>query len=438
MKTKNLITLFILIVLSFTILKLSPSRVFSQFAGPTSPPAPPSGGKMIDDRDPNISYATTWVNVNNVTGAYKNTLKRSKTPNDTATLNFTGTSAWVRLSEAQNRGMAAIIIDGASKTVDTYGPPNSGVVWFGPYNVSAGSHTLVIKVIHTKNPRATDFNVALDAIRIYGGGPGGGGGGGTGTPGGPTKPPVNLLPEQIPIGSKDTLTINIGGGGVGGPSPTGGTTPAPGGTAQVRFGIKLYGVEKTPDIKVRLKVTDLVAQLTPAPSQSADTCQNPGPGQFFFKDITMSADSNGVYHPKDGTTFNILPGATTGTVSGGGWLTLSGVATGRIYSLAVKGEKHVSSIMVNNVVLNDGQASGQDFDWTAKPLQGGDVPDPSNNSLQDCIVNANDVSLVKSAIEKGGNDPANLNTADLDYNGVLNSADMAILTTTLSTKPDDE
>ena len=148
--------------------------------GPTNTPGGPTnsptlgggvGAGTYDDRNAAISYASNWIDVNNVTGAYKSTLKRSKTANDTATLNFTGTAATVRLSEAQNRGKAEIsIMDGgvvkATATVDTYGPPNSGLVWFGPYTVASGNHTLVIKVTHTKNPQATDFNVAFDAIKI--------------------------------------------------------------------------------------------------------------------------------------------------------------------------------------------------------------------------------------------------------------------------------
>lgn len=268
------------------------------------------------------------------------------------------------------------------------------------------------------------------------------------TPGGPTPTPTDV-PEKgfkIPVGDRAELTISIGSGG-GNPTPTitGGPTPTIDPTKpHITFKTKLSGAVESPDIKARVKVVNLFASSVS--TATAGTCQLPGTGEYFFNGVTLTSDDNGSYSPKDGTTFTILPGNTQGTVVAGGWIPLNTVtvAAGQTFAIHVKGEKHVNNKMVENFVLANGNPTAQNFDWSTKPLFAGDVPDPENDMVQNCTTNAADVSLVKNRIladrteSEGEITEEDLQIADLDYNEVLNSRDMSQMTTTLSTRPDDD
>lgn len=218
------------------------------------------------------------------------------------------------------------------------------------------------------------------------------------------------------------------------PTPTQGPTPTIDQTAvYMNFGLKLSSAETTPDIKVRLSVTDLAAELTPAPVPS-DTCQQPKSGQFFYKDIILSADPNGTYHPNAGSSYKY--GSEDLLITSGGWILLKGVNPARVYSLGIKGPKHRNMIMTDKITLGSGQLNSQNFDWTNRPLEVGDLPDPNRNNLQDCTINSVDISQIVGRI--GKTDRNSLDIADVNYDGVVNGNDIAKVVFTLSTKPDDE
>ena len=93
--------------------------------------------------------------------------------------------------------------------------------------------------------------------------------------------------------------------------------------------------------------------------------------------------------------------------------------------------------MVTNFVLNSGRPSAQELDWTDKPLEPGDLPDPVNNSgNQDCTVNSIDLSLIEARLS--ATDQTNLDIADVNYDSVVNGNDISKVVNTLSTRPDDD
>ena len=263
----------------------------------------------------------------------------------------------------------------------------------------------------------------------------------------PTRPPP-VGGFTINIGSKDTLTINIGTGPtptIGEPSPTA-TEPTPTvpvptidpGQSYVRFGLKLFGAENTPEIVVRVKVDDLAVKLTPAPGRSSFVCQDPRSGQIFLEDIPMIADGSGVYHPKPGGIFTIRSESAEfdSAVSQDGWVPLLGLTAGKPYALSVKGPKHRNVKMESSTLLSTGTPASQDFNWSSTPLEPGDLQDPNTSGKQDCVVNSIDLSLIESRIATTDN--SNLVVADVNYDNVVNGNDVAKVVNTLSTKPDDD
>jgi len=225
-------------------------------------------------------------------------------------------------------------------------------------------------------------------------------------------------PYSISIGNKQSLTINIG-------------SPADPNSVHVRFGVKLETAQFKPEIKVRLKIVDLSVSPTPAP---ADTCQTPGAGQSFYKDIPMVADGSGTYHPKPNIGFSDIQGVTY--VTADGWVPLRDLAPNKSYALFVKGPKHRDIKMVDNVTLKPAKADSQNFDWTAKLLEVGDLPDPNHESLQDCVVNSVDLSLIVGRI--GKTDEGALRVADVNYDLVVNANDVAKVVKTLKENDSDD
>jgi hypothetical protein len=93
--------------------------------------------------------------------------RMSKITGDMVTFEFKGTSIQWVTRKAPAMGSAAVTIDGVSHgTFDLY---NSTVLWNQTVsfaNLPTGSHTIVVRVTGTKNPSATDFNVALDGFLV--------------------------------------------------------------------------------------------------------------------------------------------------------------------------------------------------------------------------------------------------------------------------------
>lgn len=310
-------------------------------------------------------------------------------------------------------------------------------ILFASFNVKAVSgngSTTRINVVRTDVPEASSSDDMADegtGVDIKIGSIGGMGINNSPTPTGG----LSGSDEMIDVGTKQDLTINIGGGG---PLPT--VDPS---VPQIKFKVALQA-DKKPEIKVRLKAVDLQLVLShPPPADDFDSCTQTQVGEYVYSDIPMiyggsDEEIDGinyqVYQLKSGAEFQA--GTDQYAISAEGWLPLVGTTDNKIYSLSLKGEKHRSMKMVEKIVLNSGQPSGQEFSWVSQPLEPGDLPDPNNSSHQDCTVNSIDLSLIEERI--GSTDATNLEVGDVNYDEVINGNDISKVAHTLSTKPDDE
>ncbi len=101
------------------------------------------------------------VDINASGGAYR----ISSTAGSLATFPFTGTSVdWVTAT-GPKYGQAEVTIDGASmETVDLYSPTTQWRVHESYSGLSPGPHTIVVKVLGTKNPSSKGTGVVVDAF----------------------------------------------------------------------------------------------------------------------------------------------------------------------------------------------------------------------------------------------------------------------------------
>jgi Big-like domain-containing protein len=121
----------------------------------------------IEDTDPAVSYAGTWVRLNDPRGT-NGTGSESRTAGDRATLSFTGTGVrWISFGNTNN-GIARVFLDGALVgEVDTFRPAEqSQIEVFSAAGLTRGPHTLVIEVTGTANPSSTDVWVLIDAFDV--------------------------------------------------------------------------------------------------------------------------------------------------------------------------------------------------------------------------------------------------------------------------------
>lgn len=249
----------------------------------------------------------------------------------------------------------------------------------------------------------------------------------------PTISPSSLTPTVTPTITitptiTPTLTPSITPTPVASGSPTPTTNPS---TIYLRFGVKLFGVSQTPDIKVRLIVVD------PEVLISTDIgCLGSVNGKYIYSDITLTADSLGVYHPKQNTQF-IGSISSQLTTTADGFLPLSGLTPDKRYSIFVKGPIHRSMKMLSYTALSGGGPfSYQNYDWSSNLLEPGDLPDPNHNSQQNCVINSIDLGLITDRI--GHTDQGALSIADVNYDGIVNGNDVAKVMYVLSSRPDDD
>lgn len=242
----------------------------------------------------------------------------------------------------------------------------------------------------------------------------------------PTLTPIPTPPSGrdrylIDVGDKQSLVLNIG----------------PAIAPQLKFKAKLAGVRSYPDMYLRLRVKDELAFMDRQndASASASSCNNAvAPDRDFY--IPVKANTEGIYSPVQQITSPVPSGAQVAQVSADGWVMVDGVVPGRYYTLYLKGPKTRKSKMLEHFLLQPNQISTQDYDWTGKPLDPGDLPDPSEG--QDCTINSKDWSLLQSRIGSTTTDAAALSVADVDYSGLVNAGDSVALLETLKLRPDDD
>ncbi|MFN8595366.1 MAG: transglutaminase domain-containing protein, partial [Anaerolineae bacterium] len=124
-----------------------------------------------ENSSPAIVVSGTWTVVSNVLAirASNGDYSSAATTGATATLAFSGT--WINLGfvTASNTGQADILIDGINVgLVDTYTRDND-VKSFIFNNLSAGAHTVTIRVRGTRHPNSTANTIVLDYIDTWDG-----------------------------------------------------------------------------------------------------------------------------------------------------------------------------------------------------------------------------------------------------------------------------
>ena len=135
---------------------------------PKPKPKPRAKGPgAYDDTDSSIRYIGAWTLYNSFEEAANGTIIYSNTPGDSFRFEFQGTEiSWV-YTEASNRGMAAVSIDGEEEQiVDIY---SSETHWRSRTTLSGlrdSEHVLEVRVLEDKHSDATDRFVDVDQIIV--------------------------------------------------------------------------------------------------------------------------------------------------------------------------------------------------------------------------------------------------------------------------------
>jgi subtilisin family serine protease len=126
--------------------------------------APAAALSLVQQSAATFGAAKAWVD-NPVTGAFGGTAQRSLTAGATSTFTFTGTQvAWLA-TKAANRGKAEVFLDGVGQgVVDLYAATTKPRQVLFSRGVGAGSHTLTIKVLGTRQAASSAAYVDVDGF----------------------------------------------------------------------------------------------------------------------------------------------------------------------------------------------------------------------------------------------------------------------------------
>lgn len=130
------------------------------------PPNPPSGLVTIDDADPSMTYAGSWVQ--SPDGGYLNGTKSvSAASGSTATFAFSGTAVQLFARTLPSGGRFDVYVDGLKVgTADTYAPVDQYQVQvFEQLGLAPGSHTVQLQLAGQKHASSTGYWVGLDFVR---------------------------------------------------------------------------------------------------------------------------------------------------------------------------------------------------------------------------------------------------------------------------------
>jgi len=126
-----------------------------------------SGTKLVSESDPGITY-DAW-NATASSHALGGSYRSSTVSSAMVSVTFTGTAVdWITC-KGPGFGKASVILDGTSMgTVDLYKATQAwqAALSYGP--VDAGSHTLIIQVLGTKDAASNGTKVCVDGFTIYG------------------------------------------------------------------------------------------------------------------------------------------------------------------------------------------------------------------------------------------------------------------------------
>ncbi|WP_327011309.1 hypothetical protein OHA72_30925 [Dactylosporangium sp. NBC_01737] len=126
------------------------------------------GPSIVDANSADFTYGANWGVTTGVADMYAGTANWSFTAGSTAQLPFTGTRVALHAVRDVDQQIIAVSVDGGAESlVDNYAPTRnaSGVVWTSPI-LTAGAHTLRVRVTGTKHAASSGWNVAIDSADV--------------------------------------------------------------------------------------------------------------------------------------------------------------------------------------------------------------------------------------------------------------------------------
>ena len=128
------------------------------------PHDPAPSPKPMDDSSPRICWYGPWA-PGEFSKSWEGTQTFTNREGATANIAFEGSGLTYVYTKAWNRGKAAVTIDGLLRgVIDEYSPD---IVWQARTTfdgLQPGTHTAEIRVLHKRNPAASDFYVDVDAL----------------------------------------------------------------------------------------------------------------------------------------------------------------------------------------------------------------------------------------------------------------------------------
>lgn len=126
-----------------------------------------SGPARVEESDPTVVYTGVWLTQRraDLSGG---SIVESPYPISTASLTFNGTGVrWIGY-KAPWGGIAQVFMDGAQvATVDTYAASEQAqALMYAATGLTAGVHTITIKVTGTWNPAGNSSWVVIDAFDV--------------------------------------------------------------------------------------------------------------------------------------------------------------------------------------------------------------------------------------------------------------------------------
>lgn len=165
----------------------------------------------VDDASPAITYTGTWTHATDL-NFYNNTKSYSSTTGSSADYTFYGTGITISAKKSSDLGMFDVYIDNMNTpvaTVDTYNTtPAYQQQVYTNLSLSAGTHTVRIKLNGQKNPSSGGYTTGLDYLETAG----------------MVSTTYNILRATNPGGPYTTLATGVATGSYTDTTVTNGTT----------------------------------------------------------------------------------------------------------------------------------------------------------------------------------------------------------------------
>ncbi len=263
----------------------------------------------------------------------------------------------------------------------------------------------------------------------------------------PTPSPTTIAPTNTPTRTPTpTPTTVVGPTNTPTPSPTPNPNLVKVGTIYFKAKTGVSGsatvdFKTTPQSRVSEQTTavDILGQTTGLTFTIGGGITPPAGTpiisfNFQFRDIVRDIGQQTIIvRVKKGTFFKEFTNITSVHTANGIYNALNvpllGVSPGSDYEIFVKGPKHLAKGFKNITLVANNNSL---FDFTTSGLEPGDLPP------QDGVINSQDISRLIELLDVPSPTAADLNTADLNYDGVINGGDVNELILTLSIKYDED